>query len=271
MDKVIVVDHLSYLSQLKDISFTIQSGEMVGIIGSRESGKILMLKILSGLLKPSSGFVSVIDHDPFLKSPDFLKQISFSFEINSQLFHNLAPIDILEITKEVYGLSTRDFNRSLNDLAKYVLDPMLIDSLIYKPKVVILDRLNTDLNQLYEYNTKNQATVIISEDKIDNLIGLVRRTIILNEGQLVFDGAIDEVIEKYAKEKVIKAKLSSEIDIKDVKEIGVIKKYVFPNLQVLAPRAAASFAAAEMLQKMPITDLTIEELSIEEIINNMEK
>lgn len=271
MDKTIVVDRLSYLGQLKDISFTIQSSELVGIIGPRGSGKTTISKILSGLLKPSSGFVSVLDYDPFFKNADFLKQISFSFETKKNLLNNLTPIEVLETTKEVYSLSARDFNKNLSELTKYVTDPVLLDSLIYKPKIVVLNRPNIDLNQIYEYNIRNQAVVIIAEERIDDLIGLVRRVIIMNEGRLIFDGAIDEIIEKFAKEKLIKVKLSAEINVKDIEDIGTVKKYIFPYLKVLAPRSVAAFVAAEMLQKLPVTNLTIEELPIEEIINNIKK
>lgn len=265
------MDHLSYQNHLKDISFTIQSGEIVGLIGPKNSGKTTILKILSGLLKPSSGFVSVLDYDPFLKTADFLKQISFLFNTVKPLLNNLTPIEVLEITKEVYGLTMRDFNKSLNDLTKYIADPVLLDSLIYRPKIVILDEQNNYLNQIYEYNSKNQATVIIAEEKIDDLVGLVRRVIVVDEGRQIFDGPIDEIIEKFAKEKLIKIKLSEEINTKDVEEVGTVKKYVFPYLYLSAPRSVAAFAAAELLQKLPVTNLNIEELPIDEIINNMKK
>lgn len=269
MDKVIVVDHLSCTSQLNNVSFSVQSGEIVAIIGPKKSGKLAILKILSGLLKPSSGFVSVLDYDPFLKNDDFLKQISFLPETGKKLLANLTPIEIMETTKEVYGLSNRDFAKNINDMARYITDPELLDALIYRPKIVFLNNQNIDLNQIYEYNIKNKAVVMIAEERIDKLLGLVRRIIIVNEGSLMFDGAIDEIIDKYAKEKLIKVMLSSDININDVEEIGVVKKYSFPHLQLLTPRSVANFTAAEILQKFPVTSLTIEELPIEDIINNM--
>lgn len=271
MDKAIIVDHLSYSNQLKDVSFTIQSGEMVGIVGPNESGKTTIFKILSGLLKSSSGFVSVLDYDPYLRNYEFLKQISFLVESKMQLVKNMAPIDSLEITKEIYGLSGRDFGKNLNKLAKYISDPILLDTLIYKPKIVLLDKPNIDLNQIYEYSVNNEAIVMIAKERIDDLIGLVRRIIILNEGKVLFDGAIDEIIEKYAKEKLIKIRLLSEINLKDIEDVATIKKYVYPNLHILSPRSVASYTSAELLQRIPVASLIIEELPIEEIIKNMNK
>lgn len=269
MDKPIIIDHLSYSNLLKDMSFTVQSGEIVGIFSVKMSDKNTLFKILSGLLKPSSGFVSVLDYDPYLKSHKFLKQISFLTEIKTELIKDVAPIDLLGISKEIYGLNKRDFVKNLNELARYITDPILLDALIYKPKVVFLENPNIDLNQIYEYNTKNQATVLVARERLDDLIGLVRRLIIIDEGQVLFDGAIDEIIGKYAKEKLIKIKLSAEINIKDLEDIAIIKKYAFPHLYVLCPRSVVSYTAAELLQRLSIASLTIEELPIEEIISNM--
>lgn len=269
MDKAIIVDHLSYFNQLKDVSFTIQAGEMVGIIGSEESGKTTILKIISGLVRPTEGFISVLGYDPYLKSSDFLKQISYLYSEENHLLKNTSPIEILEITKEIYGLSSREFHKNLNELTKYISDPILLDALIYEPKIVMLDELNMELDPVYEYNGRNERTILLTAEKIDKLINSVRRVIILDEGQILFDGAIDEIVAKNATEKLIKAKLSSEIDLKEVETIGTVKKYTYPNLHVSAPRSIVALAAAEMMQNLPITSLTIEELPIEEIMKNM--
>lgn len=271
MSKPIILDRLNYLDQLKNISFTVQPGEMVGIVSRSRSEINTLFKVLSGLLKSSSGFVSVLDFDPYLRNKEFLKQISFLSEKIFKLVKDIAPIDQLEITKEIYGLSNREFGKNLNELAKYVTDPDLLDSLIYKPKIVLVDNTKSDLNQIYEYGVQNDVIVMVGSEKMDDLIGLVRRVIILDEGRVLFDGPIDEVIEKYAKEKLIKIKLSSEINIKEVEDIVPVKKYVYPNLQVLALRSVVSYTSAELLQRFPVSSLIIEELPVEEIIKNMNK
>ncbi len=269
MTKAIIVDHLSYLNHLKDVSFTIQPGEIVGIVGSDNTAITKMIKILSGLLKPSSGFVSVLGYDPYFRNHEFLKQISYLSENSFKIIKNIAPIDHLEIIKEIYGLSGRDFSKNLNELTKYITDPILIEALIYKPKIVFLDNKNIDLNEICEYDVNKEEIVVAAREKIDDLIGLIRRLIILDGGNVLFDGPIDEIIEKYATEKLIRIKLLSEINIKDVEEIVRVKKYSFPYLYILAPRSVAAYSAAELLQILPVASLVIEEQPIEEIINNM--
>lgn len=271
MDKAIILDHLSYNGILNDISFTIQKGEFVGLLGVTGSGKTSILEIISGLTKPSAGFVSVLGYDPFLKSYDYLKQIAFLSKLKSQLLKNSPPIDALEITRIIYGLSNREFNKNLNELTQFINDPILLDSLIYKPKILLLDEPDLDLDLVYRYNNKEESAVLLSTDKIDNLINLVRRVILIDRGQILFDGAIDEIFTKFATEKVIKAKLNLQIEEKLFREIGKVIKYTYPYVFVSVPRSVVSFAAAEMLQNFPVINLSIEELSIEEIIERMKK
>lgn len=269
MDKVIIVDHLSYSDKLKDISFIVQKGEFVGIVGVENSGINWVLKIISGLEKPSSGFVSVLGHDPFLKFSDFLRNISLLTDENRQILKNSPPIDSLEITKYIYGLTDREFNKNLNELTQFVKDPYVLDSLIYKPQILLLDNVTSNLDSLYEYNNKYESTNLITSSKIDNLIDIVRRVIIIDKNHILFDGPIDDIITKFAKEKIIKAKISTPIDLKLAGEIGIVKKYDYPYLYISAPRSIVSFTAAEMMQNFPITSLSIEELSVDEIIENM--
>ena len=129
--------------------------------------------------------------------------------------------------------------------------------------------INLDLDSIYEYNKKYESTNLITSEKIDYLMNLVRRVIILDKGSIVFDGAIDEVITKFAKEKVIKARLTSATETKLFTELGSVKKYDFPYLYISVPRSIVSFTAAEMMQNLPINNLIIEEIAVEEIIKNI--
>lgn len=269
MDKAIIVDHLSYTNEVKDVSFTIQSGEMVGIIGPAGSGKSAILKILAGLLKPTSGFVSVLGHDPFLKTDDYLKLIAYIGQDKRQFLSSLAPIKILEITRDIYDMNSREFNKNLSELTQYINDPVLIYNLIYKPKIILIDKPGSERESIYEYNSKNTSTTLLTSEKIDNLTSLVRRVILVDKGAVLYDGAIDEIITKYAKEKIINATLSSPINVDSVSEIATVKNYLFPHLRVSCPRDVASLTASELMQNLPVTNINIQEMSVEEIIGNM--
>ena len=156
----------------------------------------------------------------------------------------------------------------------------LIASLLHKPKVLFLDEPTIGLDVvaqqkvrdfIYEYNKKYQATIILTSHNMDDLINLARRVIVIDEGKILFDGALEELVSRYAKEKIIKATLSSEDNIKDLDKIGKIKKLAFPEVVISVPRSATAVAAAELLQNFAVDDLTIEEVPIEDVIRKVFK
>jgi ABC-2 type transport system ATP-binding protein len=151
----------------------------------------------------------------------------------------------------------------------------LTAALLHKPKVLFLDEPTIGLDIIaqakirdfiYDYNTKYGATILLTSHNMDDMANLARRVIIINDGRILYDGAFEELISKFAKEKLIKARLSNENNISELEKIGKIKKLTFPEVVISVPRSAAAIAASELLQNFPVDDLTIEEIPIEEVI-----
>ncbi|MEK7100299.1 MAG: ATP-binding cassette domain-containing protein [Patescibacteria group bacterium] len=215
MDKAIIVDHL-----FKDVSFTLQTGEFVGLLGPKGSGKTTLIKFLSGLKSPNSGFISVLGFDPSERHYDFLRQISVVFSQKNELWEDLSVIKSIEFTKATYSMLDRDYNKNLDELVTLLRTSKLLDikvknlsleqkikvelivSLIYKPKVLLLDEpfINFDLKTkhllndfIYEYVKRNETTVLLTSDNVNDLIGLVRRVVIIDEEKLLFDGPFEKI------------------------------------------------------------------------------
>ena len=281
---------------LRGISFTIQPGELVGFIGPNGAGKTTTLKILSGLLYPSSGFVQVLEYDPWEKKPEFLKQISLVMGQKNQLWWDLPAIETFELNKEIYEIPRREYEKSLEELVTLLdvgkllktqvrrlslgqrMRMELVAALLHGPKVLFLDEPTIGLDLIgqqkirdfiYEYNHKNNATVILTSHNMDDLTNLARRVIVIDDGRILFDGALEELINRFAKEKIIKISLFKEVDIKSIEEIGKVKYVLFPEVILSVPRSAVAVAAAEILQNFPVNDLTIEEVPVEEIIKKV--
>lgn len=278
---------------LKGISFAIQPGELVGFIGPNGAGKTTTLKTLSGLLYPTAGFVEVLEFNPWDRNPEFLKRISLVMGQKNQLWWDLPAIETFELNRAIYDIPTRVYSENLNelvellDIGKLLNTPVrklslgqrmrmeLTAALLHKPKVLFLDEPTIGLDIIaqakirdfiYDYNRKYDATILLTSHNMDDLTNLARRVIIINDGKILYDGAFEELISKYAKEKIIKARLSNEDNIADLEKIGSIKKLSFPEVVISVPRSAAAVAASELLQNFPVDDLTIEEIPIEEVI-----
>ena len=281
------------VNALKGVSFSIQPGELVGFIGPNGAGKTTTLKTLSGLLYPTAGFVEVLEFDPWKRNPEFLKQISLVMGQKNQLWWDLPAIETFELNRAIYDIPTRSYNENLKELTelldveKLLNTPVrklslgqrmrmeLVAALIHKPKVLFLDEPTIGLDIIaqqkvrdfiYDYNRKYNATVLLTSHNMGDLTNLARRVIIINDGKILYDGAFEDLIMQYAKEKIIKATLSNENNISNLEKIGKIKKLSFPEVVFSVPRSAAAVAASELLQNFPVDDLTIEEIPIEEII-----
>ncbi len=281
---------------LRGISFTIQPGELVGFIGPNGAGKTTTLKTLSGLLYPTSGFVEVLDWDPWERKPEFLKQISLVMGQKNQLWWDLPAIETFELNRAIYEIPTKEYNDSLKELVdlleigKLIKTPVrklslgqrmrmeLTAALLHRPKVLFLDEPTIGLDLvaqqkmrdfIYEYNRKYEATILLTSHNMDDLTDLARRVIVIDEGRILFDGALEELVTKFAKEKIIKATLSKEDGIADLEKIGKIKKLAFPQVTISVPRTTTAIAAAELLQNFPVDDLTIEEIPIEDVIRKV--
>lgn len=281
---------------VKEISFNIQKGELVGFIGPNGAGKTTTMKMLSGLLYPTSGFVSVLDFNPFDKSKDFLSKISLVMGQKNQLWWDLPVINSFEFAKAIYEIKDRDYKKNLDELvsimkvSEFLNTPVrklslgqrmkmeLIASLIHKPKVLFLDEPTIGLDLvaqqnlrdfIYDYNKKNEATVLLTSHNMNDLTDLTRRVIMINDGMVIFDGPLDEITTRFAQEKIIKATLSAEIDVDKISDIGVVKKYLFPQISILVSREDVASSASLLLQNYPVVDLNIEELPIEDVIRTI--
>jgi ABC-2 type transport system ATP-binding protein len=283
---------------LKSISFTIEKGELVGFIGPNGAGKTTALKILSGLLYPTSGFTEVLEYDPWERKPDFLKKIALVMGQKNQLWWDLPAIETFELNRAIYGIPKRQYQETLNELLELLevknlintqvrrlslgqrMRMELVAALIHKPEILFLDEPTIGLDLvaqqkvrdfIYEYNKKFSSTILLTSHNMGDLVNLAGRVIVINEGQLIFDGKLEALTEHFAKEKILKISLSQESDIKRFEEIGRVLKISFPQITISVPREAAAVAAAEILQDFPVADLTIEEVPIEDVVRGLFK
>ena len=283
---------------LRGINFHIKQGELVGFIGPNGAGKTTTLKILSGLLYPTSGFVQVLSYDPWDRKADYLKQISLVMGQKNQLWWDLPAQDTLELNRTIYEIPTKKYTDSLNELVQLLEVGKLLQipvrrlslgqrmrlefvaALIHRPKVLFLDEPTIGLDVvaqqkgrdfIFEYNRKNNATIILTSHNMDDLVDLAKRVIVIDKGEIIYDGGVKNLVSQFAREKIIKIYLSKPTDVKRLTEIGTVKKMDFPQVVISVPREATALASAEILQNFPVADLTVDEESIESIIRRVFK
>ena len=283
---------------LKEISFSVDEGELIGFIGPNGAGKTTTLKILSGLIYPTRGFTQVLGHDPWERKPEFLKKISIVMGQKNQLWWDLPAMETFELNKEIYEIPDNKYKENLEELVKLlevkkILDIQvrrlslgqrmrleLVAALLHGPKVLFLDEPTIGLDILgqqkvrdfiKDYNRRNKATILLTSHNIGDVKDLTKRVVVISKGVIIFDGDLNELVRNFAKHKTIEVFLSKDIDIKTMEKVGEIKKFNFPKVEIAVPKETAAFAAAELLQNYPVADLIIEEESMEEIIRRIFK
>src|SRR3989344_3425618 len=279
-----------------NVSFEIGEGELVGFIGPNGAGKTTTLKVLSGLLYPTTGEVSVLGYTPWDRKPAFQKQFSLVMGQKNQLWWDLPAIESFILNKEIYEVPNEQYKKTLDELVELLevkdvlkiqvrklslgqrMKMELIAALIHSPKILFLDEPTIGLDVVMqkkmrdfikEYNQRFNSTIILTSHYMDDVKELCQRVIIIDKCKLIFDGALDEIVKKYANHKLLTVVFDKKVDQDKLSEIGQVKEFNFPKAVISVKRSSASLAAAELLQEFPVADLNIEEPQIEDIIREV--
>ena len=282
---------------VNDITFKIQEGELVGFIGPNGAGKTTTLKCLSGLLYPTTvKSLSVLGFKPWERKTQFLKQIAFVMGAKNQLWWDLPPMETFLLNKEIYEIPQLEFAKTLLeltellDLEEFLKIPVkrlslgqrmkceLVASLLHKPQMLFLDEPTIGLdvvmqNKLREfikhYNEKYKSTIILTSHYMGDVQALCKRVIVINNGKIFFDGDLATLIQKHAPYKLITLVLKREINSRDLKPYGEIKTLNFPKVTLKVSSKKSNKIASEILRKLPVDDLNIQDADIEEVIREV--
>src|SRR5947207_13302557 len=210
---------------VKDVSFKVEEGELVGFLGPNGAGKTTTLKMLAGLLYPASGSASVLGYVPWKREDGYRRQFALLLGQKNQLWWDLPARESLELNAKIYGLETAAFRRSIDELTELLrvrekLNVMvrelslgermkmeLIASLLHQPKVLFLDEPTIGLDVvsqktvrefLREHNATHQTTILLTSHYMTDIQQLCRRVIIIDKGTIFFDGKLNEVLDRFA-------------------------------------------------------------------------
>jgi ABC-2 type transport system ATP-binding protein len=285
---------------VKSISFTIEEGEMVGFLGPNGAGKTSTLKMLAGLLYPTTGEALVAGFVPWKREYEYLRRISMVLGNKSQMLWDIPPRDSFRVLGEIYGIPSATLNRTLAELfdlldIHHVLNkPVrtlslgermkceLVGALLYRPQVLFLDEptLGLDISTqrrlrdfISEYNRRSGATIILTSHYMADVEALCPRVIMINHGRLIYDGSLRTLANRLAPHKLLRLVVNDECTISTA-------DLILPaNVQILerenatwtlnVPKSEVAAVTSHLLNSLPVLDLAIEEPPIEAVIDHL--
>ncbi len=280
----------------KEVTFTVQEGELVGFLGPNGAGKTTVLKMLSGLLQPTSGSATVLGFNPARRQNEFKRQFALVLGQKNQLWWDLPAAESLELNRVIYGLDPKSAQKTIDELTELLdvreklavmvrelslgerMKMELIAALLHRPKVLFLDEPTIGLDVvsqkkvrefLREYTARNQITTLLTSHYMQDIEELCDRVIIIDHGQVFFDGALQDIIDRLATHKIMTLSRRKPLPPIDFAPYGEVLEKGTTEVRLKIPRKHIVAASRDLIAALDIDDFTVEDVPIEDIIREV--
>jgi ABC-2 type transport system ATP-binding protein len=291
---------LRSVQAVADVSFRIEPGEVVGFLGPNGAGKTTTLKMLSGLLHPTSGRADVLGFTPWERDRDYLGRMALVMGNRNQLQWDIPVLDSYRLYQAIFRIAPADFAWRLDELTELLelgdllrkpvrnlslgerMKCEIAGSLLHYPAVLFLDEPTIGLDVamqrrirsfVAEYNQRTGACVMLTSHYMADVEALCRRVVVIHQGRLLFDGELSALVSQFAAHKFITVELEEGTTVDDVDLAALVEGTVVErtatNVTVRVPKAGTPAAAGRLLAHLPIVDLTIEDPPIERVIEDV--
>ncbi|HEY6169281.1 MAG TPA: ATP-binding cassette domain-containing protein [Verrucomicrobiae bacterium] len=286
-----------FVHAVKEVGFRIEEGELVGFLGPNGAGKTTTLKMLAGLLYPTSGAARVLGYVPWERRDGYRRQFALLLGQKNQLWWDLPARESLELNAKIYGIARDSFQRTVDELTDLLkvrdkLNVMvrelslgermkmeLIAALLHQPKVLFLDEPTIGLDVvsqktvrefLRHHNTARKTTILLTSHYMADIQELCRRVIIIDHGTIFFDGQLTEILDRFADSKLITIQFAGvECSEEKLRHYGELVERDAVSATLRVKRGQVVPVCKTLLDEMPIRDIDIQEVPIEEIVRKI--
>lgn len=283
---------------VKEVSFQVEAGELVGFLGPNGAGKTTTLKMLAGLLYPSGGSAKVLGYVPWERDDGYRRQFALLLGQKNQLWWDLPANESLELNAQIYGISRAAMDRRVGEMSELlrVRDKLnvsvrelslgermkmeLIASLLHEPKVLFLDEPTIGLDVvsqktvrefLREHNARHHTTILLTSHYMADIQALCERVIIIDRGTIFFDGQLNHVVDRFADSKLvtIQCEGAAHCSPEHLARYGEVVERTPGSVKLKVKRDRVIAVCKELLDQLPISDIDIQEVPIEEVIRQI--
>ncbi len=278
------------------VSFRIDEGEFVGFLGPNGAGKTTVLKMLSGLLYPTSGRASVLGFTPWERKNEMKRQFSLLMGQKNALWWDLPARESLELNRAIYDIEPGDFRAIVEELTTLldVADKMnvmvrelslgermkleLMAALLHRPKVLFLDEPTIGLDVISQkkvreflrrYNAEHGVVTMLTSHYMQDIEALCQRVIVINDGRIFFDGPLDTIAERFGSGKILALEFAGPDGNRDFTGLGEVVERTEETVKLRVSHAEVAAVCRRLFDAYPIRDISVEDVPIEEVISRV--
>ncbi|MBI5544900.1 MAG: ATP-binding cassette domain-containing protein [Deltaproteobacteria bacterium] len=278
------------------IDFSIRAGERVGFLGPNGAGKTTTLKMLSGLLHPTSGEARVAGFVPRTRETAFLKQVTLVMGQKQQLLWDLPPSETFELNRAIYEVPIDQYRELLAELTGLLeigdligkptrqlslgerMKCELAAALLHRPRVLFLDEPTIGLDVSMQstvrafvraYNERFGATVLLTSHYMEDVAALCPRVIIVDKGRLIYDGALADLVRRVRPDKRVDVRLGRPVERRDLESIGRVVLHEDTRAVLQVPHSGLPEAMQRVLAQLPVADLSVVDPPLEEVFREL--
>jgi ABC-2 type transport system ATP-binding protein len=295
--KSLFIRDKAIIDAVKDISFEIEQGTITGLLGKNGAGKSTLIKMMTGVLFPSSGEINVLGYIPYRQRAEYVAQISAVFGQKSQLVWDIPPIDSFEMNKAIYNISNEDYKTNLSrmvdifEVGDIIRKPTrslslgermkceFIMAMLHNPKIVFLDEPTIGLDIISKENVlefirdmnKGGTTFILTTHDIGDIEKLAERIIIINEGIKVYDDSLSSLKKYLGNKKTVQIQMKMPIGKINLSGVSVLNRQSDYEAELLLDNSIIDINSFvfNISNLGEIADISIKTLSVEEIVKSI--
>ena len=281
---------------VKGIDLEIAKGEIVGFLGPNGAGKTTTIKMLSGIMHPTSGEATVLGFEPWKRNPEMLRRIALVMGNKHQLWWDLPAIESFNVLRVLYDVPDSEYKARLDFLAEQLqlkekLDTQvrklslgermkceLVAALLHQPEVVFLDEPTIGLDLvsqkrirefLRDLNRQTQCTIVLTSHYMQDVQELAQRVVVIDHGSLVFDGDFNQLVGLYGADKQLRLTFGGTDPLPDLSSFGSVLALEGREATISVPKAQVTQAASQILQSFSVIDIAVEEVSVDEVVRRL--
>ena len=280
---------------VRDVNLSVERGEFVAFLGPNGAGKTTTLKLLSGVITPTSGTATVLGHVPWQRENAYRRRFALVMGQKNQLWWDLPAQESFRLHQQIYRIPAAQFQATIDELSELLdighllkqpvrelslgerMKMELTAALLHSPEVLFLDEPTIGLDVvaqhriqsfLKDYQQRQQTTILLTSHYMKDVAALCRRVVIIAAGQVKYDGSLSGIVDRFSGHKVVTLTFADD-DVPDLSRFGNVLETIPPKVKIRIPRNEVAAALAALLDQHVLEDVSVEDPPLEEVIAEM--